>query len=606
MYRERTGTDSAERVYVESEQPKRISEAERLRAKGEARRHQKHQESHAASVRRNREEEQKRSQQLKERSGSRYADKQEEALLQMPAKSRYADKQETPYAKPVPKKTDRHSTAELRAEKAAPAVSASRYAQPEETGDAPAAGNLWERWINGLKRRDSLAVAVLAVLVVFAAGYLIVGMFYSSHFYSGTTILGIPCGKMTVEQAKEAISERIGEYRLTVNGRSATDTVTAAQAGVTYRDEGGVEALMKSQHSLLWPVMMLLRRDTVLEVGTKYDHSRVDGILDQMECFKEENIIRPQDAYLGTDESGFVVVPEVMGSLPDREAVKNLLMQALDQEKTQISLEQADCYVKPEIYSDNEELIAQAQERNALLGAEITLDFGERQEVVNAPVLIGFMEEASDGSHYISADRIYEYVEKLANKYDTYGGYRPFYTSLQTVVDLYGGDYGWLMDQAATADELAEAIRQKKTMKMEPIYTHTAKDRGLNDIGDTYVEICISLQEMWCYQDGTLIVDTPVVTGNPNRNNGTPSGGVWEIDAKMQDYTLVGRDYRTPVSYWMPFNGNVGIHDLKARYYFGGDIYLYNGSHGCVNTPMEAVKQIYSAVSVGTPVIVYD
>ena len=42
-------------------------------------------------------------------------------------------------------------------------------------------------------------------------------------------------------------------------------------------------------------------------------------------------------------------------------------------------------------------------------------------------------------------------------------------------------------------------------------------------------------------------------------------GGVWEIDAKMRDYTLVGADYRTPVSYWMPFNGNVGIHDLKAR-----------------------------------------
>ena len=197
-------------------------------------------------------------------------------------------------------------------------------------------------------------------------------------------------------------------------------------------------------------------------------------------------------------------------------------------------------------------------------------------------------------------------MDQLANKYDTYGGYRSFRTSLGTAVDLYGGDYGWLLDRAATADELAEAIRQKKTMTMDPIYTHTAMSRGLNDIGDTYVEICISLQEMWCYQDGELMVDTPVVTGNPNRDNETPSGGVWEIDAKMQDYTLVGPDYRTPVSFWMPFNGGVGIHDLQARYYFGGTIYLYNGSHGCVNTPLDAVEQIYNIVSVGTPVIVYE
>ncbi len=36
-----------------------------------------------------------------------------------------------------------------------------------------------------------------------------------------------------------------------------------------------------------------------------------------------------------------------------------------------------------------------------------------------------------------------------------------------------------------------------------------------------------------------------------------------------------------------------------------GDIYKTNGSHGCINTPLEAAKTIYETVSVGTPVIVY-
>ena len=111
---------------------------------------------------------------------------------------------------------------------------------------------------------------------------------------------------------------------------------------------------------------------------------------------------------------------------------------------------------------------------------------------------------------------------------------------------------------------------------------------------------------MWCYKDGVCIVYTPVVTGNPNKGNATPSNGVWSIDAKMQNYTLVGEGYRLPVDFWMPFNGNVGIHDMQTRAYFGGTIYLTNGSHGCINTPYANAKTIYENVSIGTPVIVYD
>ena len=101
------------------------------------------------------------------------------------------------------------------------------------------------------------------------------------------------------------------------------------------------------------------------------------------------------------------------------------------------------------------------------------------------------------------------------------------------------------------------------------------------------MEICISQQRMWCYQDGNVIVDTPVVTGNPNKGNATPSGGVWAIDAKKRDAILTGEGYTAPVSYWMPFNGNVGI-------------------HGSINTPYAQAEIIYNTVSIGTPVIVYE
>ena len=55
----------------------------------------------------------------------------------------------------------------------------------------------------------------------------------------------------------------------------------------------------------------------------------------------------------------------------------------------------------------------------------------------------------------------------------------------------------------------------------------------------------------------------------------------------------------------MPFNGNIGLHDAYWRYgVFGGNIYMIDGSHGCVNLPKEAAHKIYDNVESGTPVLV--
>ena len=109
---------------------------------------------------------------------------------------------------------------------------------------------------------------------------------------------------------------------------------------------------------------------------------------------------------------------------------------------------------------------------------------------------------------------------------------------------------------------------------------------------------------MWMYKDGELLVDTPVVTGNVSRGWDTPSG-VYAVDAMMSPYVLTGEDYESDVTYWIPFNGNIGIHDASWRTEFGGDLYLTEGSHGCVNTPYDQVEIIYQNIGIGAPVVVY-
>ena len=126
------------------------------------------------------------------------------------------------------------------------------------------------------------------------------------------------------------------------------------------------------------------------------------------------------------------------------------------------------------------------------------------------------------------------------------------------------------------------------------------------EIGNTYIEVSIRQQRMWFYIDGELYIETPVVTGNVGAYS-TPRGA-YTIFQKLSPATLVGPTWNTPVDYWMAFTqSGCGIHDAQWRSNseFGGETYIGNGSHGCVNTPLQNVKKIYSKAKIGTPVVVY-
>ena len=136
------------------------------------------------------------------------------------------------------------------------------------------------------------------------------------------------------------------------------------------------------------------------------------------------------------------------------------------------------------------------------------------------------------------------------------------------------------------------------------MYTQKAWVQGKNDIGNTYVEIDMGEQMMYYYADGVQKVATPIVTGNTSRRMGTPSG-VNYVYLKQTNRILRGPGYASHVDFWMPVKGNIGIHDAAWRSKYGGTIYQTNGSHGCINTPRDAMVELYESVEVGTPVVMF-
>ena len=121
------------------------------------------------------------------------------------------------------------------------------------------------------------------------------------------------------------------------------------------------------------------------------------------------------------------------------------------------------------------------------------------------------------------------------------------------------------------------------------------------------MEVNLAAQELWLFVDGDCIMNTSVVTGKPPH---VTYSGVYGITYKKRDdylegYNADGTPYRSHVEYWMPFNGNQGLHDASWRDSFGGNIYKTNGSHGCVNCPTWAAATLFKYVDENFPVIIY-
>lgn len=153
-------------------------------------------------------------------------------------------------------------------------------------------------------------------------------------------------------------------------------------------------------------------------------------------------------------------------------------------------------------------------------------------------------------------------------------------------------------------------VGKSKTKVTGMYVTHSktvTKDAYGTSIGKTYIEISIKQQHMWYYRDGELYCETDVVTGNDDGYHNTPKGAfsIWQ---RQSPTVLVGAGYASPVDYWMAFTySGVGIHDAswRSNSEYGGTTYKGNGSHGCVNTPYNAVKKIYKKAGIGTRVVVY-
>lgn len=189
-----------------------------------------------------------------------------------------------------------------------------------------------------------------------------------------------------------------------------------------------------------------------------------------------------------------------------------------------------------------------------------------------------------------------------ANYYEVYQGKKLVKTTKDVTYTRTG------LKKRHTYKFKVRAVRKYKGKTYKSGFAKITAATTIGGVKGTWVEISIKSQTLKMYVKNKLYVKTAVVTGNVGDRHTTK--GRHKVIAKAKNKRLKGsyrgQSWDVRVNYWLQFTSDAqGIHDSTWRSAYGGNIYKTNGSHGCVNTPLKAMKKIYKKAYVGMPVIVY-
>ncbi len=461
-------------------------------------------------------------------------------------------------------------------------------------------------------RRESRAPKVIGVTAGVIAGLL--GTLAAAYCIASSTVIyplnstlscelgTINIGLKTTAQAENLLLQSIDNYSYqikTQSGKNYNVFLTDLTSGF---DTGSIS----SKLSNLKKSCLRTAYDTSISGDLAFDDAKIQGFLDR--TVKEQGGAVPsEDAkiiYSDTDHA-FIIEPEKQGNIMTENAGETLKENLLEFNKGELNLSDLGCYEKPKLLHDDPALQAQLIAHNNYAKATITYNAGPNTEELTPDQYFSWLSIAEGGSVEVNQDSVLAYVEGLSAKYNTYGYERPFATSTGAQVQLTRGDYGWLVNQSKMVADITEKILNQDSTPSDLIFAQYAEKLwDGSDFGNSYVEISIDNQQLWMYVNGTCIVDSPIVTGCVSKGHSTPKG-IYTLKFKQRDTVLKGEDYESPVSFWMPFNGGIGMHDATWRGEFGGSIYQNNGSHGCVNLPYDNAKMIFENLSNTMPIIVW-
>lgn len=366
---------------------------------------------------------------------------------------------------------------------------------------------------------------------------------------------------------------------------------------MVWDDNIKLDYILDKQNAFAWPLEYFKEKSEDVIFKVSCDESALSKRVDTLDAVADEPL-PPKSAYTKFDGNAFVIEPEVYGTALDSEKLKEKVQECALKLEGTLDLQKEGFYEKPQYTTESEELVQACKKLNDLCRASITYEM-DVPVVVDKTLISTWLSVDEKFNVILDENAVRNWILEFDARYDTLGATRPLTTPAGKAAEVSGGTYGWSINEHEEFAALLNSIRNGEVLTRTPSYVQTAASHAPQDWGSTFLEVDLTAQHMWYVRDGAVAFESDVVTGSVPNGTDTPPG-VYTILEKLSPTVLVGNinpatgkpEYRTPVTFWMRVTySGIGFHDATWQPAFGGDVYLWNGSHGCINMPYYGAQE---------------
>lgn len=448
-----------------------------------------------------------------------------------------------------------------------------------------------------MDKKKIIIGCVVAFVIIYIAGALL----FTQKLLPNTTLSGHDIEMINKSSLEKTVKEKFNTQTISINDEVVTDyQPKLVDLGATIDSEQLSVAISEKQNPLLWPIQIFTNQDFDLTSYIKVDEGQLNGKLVTDKIVGTDGRTKSSKAktYFDEDSGNYQIKKEVYGNITNDQFNEELItaIQNGDSE-----FDATAYYKKPSVVSND--LTADVELLNSRLNRTVTVTFGDEEVEIPKKDVATFILIDEDGKIDVDNTALYNYLFELSSDYDsaaTINGQRQ--------VTVYDVDNAYYQIENGLLEDGDSDIVGKTDVNT---YKQDSAQTSIPSSG-TYIEVSISKQYMWLYNDGELVIKTPVVTGNVAEGWDTPTGtfSVWNKETnKVLNGATVGYDYEVPVDYWMAIDyTGVGIHDIdwltSSNAEASRSVYKTDGSHGCINTPNDVMATVYNNTPLGTPVYV--
>lgn len=465
-------------------------------------------------------------------------------------------------------------------------------------------------------------VGLLSFLIAFLVVFYIGGMIkFDGKFLSNTYINSGNFGGLTKDESVklfESAQNRVVPEEISVTKKDGTVVkISSDKIGYSDNIEEQINEIYKKQNHYLWFVNLFGYDDYDMQVEYSFDFDKLRDECRRKIIDASANDVS-KNAIILREGDSFVIEKEIQRTKVasnKEEMLLDYIENAIKDGNMSVDISNIDCYEQPEIVSSDLEMAC--AKLNKLKDCRFTFNFDYTKETLLGKDILNWITtdmQTKEEPFDVDYESVMKYVEEsLAKKYDTYSEYnsRKFNsTSHGTMMIKQGkGCYGWWLDQEKTCKALTNAIKNVKSANIKPIYytsTATGYEYACNpkwrtaksDLGNTYIEIDLSKQHLWYYQNGKKKYSCDIVSGSKDK---TPAG-VYKLWQKAKNKTVD----RTKSAYWANISSDGPVlYCDPGQKKFGKNIYKKSGTNGNIKLPAKAIKFIYEKVAKETPCIMY-